>query len=218
MLIVYPKGMFKDFILALTFFFVSFAQAQIPVFEPEKILDGENEIAGYKVTYLIIDGDTVPVMNIRTFEIKGVRIFSSKREERKWSRLKRDVAKVYPYAKIAGKKLDEYNTKMIGMSERDQKRMLEKAEEEIKKEFEKDIRNMTLNQGRILIKLVDRETGKTSFKLVKELRGAFQAFFWQSLARFFGTDLKSDYNPMANQEDRMIEDIIISIEDGTFQN
>jgi hypothetical protein len=107
---------------------------------------------------------------------------------------------------------------MIGKSEREQKRLMEKAEDEIKSEFEKDVRDMTLNQGRILIKLIDRETGNTSYNLVKDLRGTFQAFFWQSLARIFKTNLKESYNPAANTEDKMIEDIIQSIEDGSFKN
>jgi len=197
---------------------ISFAiKAQIPILAPEKIMEDDKE-AGYKLSYLIVDGDTLPVVNLRAAEVSADRIFASKREERKWSRLKRDVNKVYPYAKIAGKRLEGYNNQMIGMNERERKRMMEKVEEEIKKEFEKDVRNMTLNQGRILIKLIDRETGNTSYSLVKELRGGFQAFFWQSLARFFGTDLKSEYDPAKNAEDKMIEDIVISIDNGTFQN
>jgi hypothetical protein len=197
---------------------ISFAiKAQIPILAPEKIMENDKE-TGYKLGYLIVDGDTLPVVNLRAAEVSADRIFASKREERKWSRLKRDVNKVYPYAKIAGKRLEGYNNQMIGMNERERKRMMEKVEEEIKKEFEKDVRNMTLNQGRILIKLIDRETGNTSYSLVKELRGGFQAFFWQSLARFFGTDLKSEYNPAKNAEDKMIEDIVISIDNGTFQN
>jgi hypothetical protein len=95
---------------------------------------------------------------------------------------------------------------------------MEKAEEELKAEFEDDIRNMTLNQGRILIKLIDRETGNSSYDLVKDLRGTFQAFFWQSIARIFSTNLKESFNPNANKEDKMIEDIIETIENGTFSN
>ena len=90
--------------------------------------------------------------------------------------------------------------------------------DKLKREFEGDIRNMTLNQGRILIKLIDRETGNSSYGLVKELRGSFQAFFWQSLARVFSTNLKEKFNPYTNPEDKMIEDIIGSIEDGSFVN
>jgi len=107
---------------------------------------------------------------------------------------------------------------MVGKPESEQKRLLKRAEAELKKEFEGDIRNMTLNQGRILIKLIDRETGNSSYGLVKELRGSFQAFFWQSLARVFSTNLKETFNPFTNPEDKMIEDIIGSIEDGSFVN
>jgi hypothetical protein len=90
--------------------------------------------------------------------------------------------------------------------------------EEIKNEFEKDIRGFTLNQGRILLKLIDRETGNSSFALVKDLRGNFQAFFWQSVARIFSVNLKSEYDPLNNSEDKLIEEIVISIENGTFTN
>ena len=174
---------------------------------------------GFKVSYIITEsGDTLPVVNLTSVTISETRAFSSKREERKWSRLKRDVAKVYPYSKLAGKKLKFYNDEMVGKSEREQKRLMKKAEDELQAEFEDDIRNMTINQGRILIKLIDRETGNTSYDLVKDLRGSFQAFFWQSLARIFKTNLKSAYDPNGNAEDRMIEDIIRSIEDGTFVN
>ena len=182
-------------------------------------LSQQPEPVGYKVSYIITEsGDTLPVVNLTSVVISEERSFSSKREARKWSRLKRDVAKVYPYSKLAGKKLRHYNDLMVGKSEKEQKRLMKKAEDEIKEEFEDDIRNMTLNQGRILIKLIDRETGNSSYELVKDLRGTFQAFFWQSVARIFKANLKSSYNPLANSEDKMIEDIIETIENGTFVN
>lgn len=191
---------------------------QISVKDKEALSE-QPEPVGFKVSYYInAQGDTVLVINLHPVNVSEKRTFSSKREERKWSRLKRDVAKVYPYSKIAGKKLKEYNDKMKGLTPAQQKKMMRQAEKELVEEFEDDLRNMTLNQGRILIKLIDRETGNTSYTLVKELRGTFQAFFWQSLARIFSVNLKTPYNPQGNPEDRMIEDIIISIEDGTFVN
>lgn len=194
-------------------------QGQIPVKEKEQLADRPVEKIGFRVHFFIDEkGDTIPVINLHAANITETRTFASKREERKWSKLKRDVAKVYPYSKIAGKKLREYNQKMEGMTPAEQKRMLKQAEKELMEEFEDDIRNMTINQGRILIKLIDRETGNTSYALVKDLRGTFQAFFWQSVAKIFNANLKSSYNPHQNKEDRMIEDIIVSIEDGTFVN
>ena len=192
--------------------------AQISVPEREKLSDNPVSV-GFKVSYIINEnGDTIPVVNLQPVNISEVRTFANKREERKWSRLKRDVAKVYPYSKIASKKLKEYSDRMAGKSEKEQRRLLKKAEMELKVEFEDDLRKMTLNQGRILIKLIDRETGNTSFALVQDLRGSFQAFFWQSLARIFSANLKSAYDPLKNPEDKMIEDIIQTIEDGSFVN
>lgn len=207
-----------------SYFSIAFCLAQLPIISqisvkiPEKLSEQPKTI-GFKVSYFVTDeGDTVPVVNLQTINVVENRVFASKREERKWSRLKRDVAKVYPYSKIAGKKLKEYNDMMTGKSEKEQKRILKVAEADIKKQFEGDIRNMTINQGRILIKLIDRETGNTSFTLVKDLRGSFQAVFWQSVARIFGSNLKSAFDPKKEPEDKMIEEIIHTIEDGTFVN
>jgi hypothetical protein len=207
-----------------TYFSMAICLAQLPLFSqisvktPEKLSE-EPQKVGFKVSYFVTDeGDTVPVVNLQPVNVVENRVFASKREERKWSRLKRDVAKVYPYSKIAGKKLKEYNELMVGKTDKEQKRILRQAEADIKKQFEGDIRNMTINQGRILIKLIDRETGNTSFTLVKDLRGSFQAVFWQSIARVFGSNLKSSFDPRKDPEDKMIEEIIHTIEDGTFVN
>ena len=205
-------------IFIIMFFYLQVCEAQIAVKEPEKLSELPKP-TGFKLYFIITEnGDTLPIVTLHPVSISENRTFANKREERKWSRLKRDVAKVYPYSKIAGKKLRSYNDMMVGKPELEQNRLLKRAESELKKEFEGDIRNMTLNQGRILIKLIDRETGNSSYSLVKELRGSFQAFFWQSLARVFSTNLKETFNPYKNPEDKMIEDIIGSIEDGSFVN
>jgi hypothetical protein len=205
-------------IFAIMFFCLQVCQAQIAVKEPEKLSELPKP-TGFKLYFIITEnGDTLPIVTLHPVSISENRTFANKREERKWSRLKRDVAKVYPYSKIAGKKLKTYNEMMVGKPEFEQKKLLKRAEAELKKEFEGDIQNMTLNQGRILIKLIDRETGNSSYSLVKDLRGSFQAFFWQSLARVFSTNLKETFNPYSNPEDKMIEDIIGSIEDGSFVN
>jgi hypothetical protein len=217
-LVSLQKNVMQSALLLLLCFSYSISFTQISVPEREKISENPTPM-GFKVSYIINEnGDTIPVVNLQAVNIFEIRTFANKREERKWSRLKRDVAKVYPYSKIASRKLKEYSEQMTGLSEKDQKRLLKRAEMDLKTEFEDDLRNMTLNQGRILIKLIDRETGNTSFTLVKDLRGSFQAFFWQSLARIFSANLKSAYDPQKNPEDKMIEDIIQTIEDGSFVN
>ncbi len=212
------QNMYRFLLLALWIILAKGATAQLRIVDRSKLSDQPKPVE-IRVHFIIGDnGDTIPTVTLQPITVQETRIFASKREERKWSRLKRDVAKVYPYSKIAGKKLKEYNDKMMGLKPAEQKKLLRLAEEDLKKEFEDDIRDMTLNQGRILIKLIDRETGNTSYSLVKDLRGSFQAFFWQSLARIFSVNLKSSYDPNSNAEDRMIEDIVLTIEDGTFVN
>nr|MBA3898685.1 DUF4294 domain-containing protein [Bacteroidota bacterium] len=141
------------------------------------------------------------------------RVFASHKEAERWDRLKRDVKKAYPYAKIAGMKLREYNDALAGMeSEKERKKFLKEKEKEMKAEFENDLKNLTIRQGRLLIKLIDRETGNTSYALVKELKGSFSVFMWQSLARMFGSNLKDTYD--GTGEDKAIEDIVLMIERG----
>ncbi|MEQ8324461.1 MAG: DUF4294 domain-containing protein [Vicingaceae bacterium] len=136
-----------------------------------------------------------------------------KRFTRKYLKLIRDVKKAYPYAKLAGNKLNEYEGELAAIeSKGERRRFLNKVENELRNEYEGDLKSLTITQGVILIKLVDRETGDTSFELVKQFRGSFSAFFWQSLARLFGHNLKLNYDP--HGEDYLIEEVIQLIESG----
>lgn len=136
-----------------------------------------------------------------------------KKFRQRYLRTEQKVLKVYPYAKAAGELMKGYEAEMKTLkTEKERKKYLEKAEEELKAEFEGEIKNMTISEGLILIKLIDRETGDSSYELIKELRGSFNAFVWQSLARLFGTNLKEEYDPVT--EDRIIEDIVVRIEEG----
>jgi hypothetical protein len=161
----------------------------------------------------VIDGDTVPVKYLPYVTIVEERRFMSDYERRKWERLKKNVKKVYPYAKLAGQLLEKYQVQLDTVtSERQRKKYFKKIEQELKAEFDDDLRKMTTTQGRILIKLVDRETGESSYEIVQEFRGNISAFFWQGLSRMFGQDLKSRYDPYG--EDADIENIIHLIEAG----
>jgi len=123
------------------------------------------------------------------------------------------VLKVYPIAKVAAVKLKEYNSVYVNFkSERERKDYIKKIEKDLYSEFENEIRSMSIAQGRILIKLIDRETGKSSYEIIKEFKGGFSAFFWQGVARLFGHNLKSEYD--AANEDRMIEYIVWQIDHG----
>ena len=86
------------------------------------------------------------------------------------------------------------------------------AEKEIMDKFEKSVKRLTITQGIILVKLIDRETGRTSYNVIKDLKGGFTAFFWQGIARLFGNNLKLQYDPLG--EDKVMEDIVQGIEAG----
>ncbi len=165
------------------------------------------------VQYKIIDKDTIPFVKISGVEIYDVKIFKSPKNQRRNSRLIRNVKAVYPWAKLAGAKLQDYEAILLQTeSEKEQRRIMKQVEREVQEEYGGELRKLTISQGKILIKLIDRETGDTSYDLVQDFRGNFVAFFYQSFARIFGYDLKDRYDPEG--KDRNIEIIVRMIEQG----
>lgn len=161
----------------------------------------------------VIGQDTIPFAEISGVEVFAFKIFKTRHETQQNARLVRNVKKVYPYAKLAGIKLREYELILSKVeTEREKNKIMKALEQEIKEEYGKELEKLTISQGKILIKLIDRETGNTSYDLVKDFRGSFLAFFYQSFARIFGYDLKTKYDPAG--EDQNIEVIVRMIENG----
>jgi hypothetical protein len=162
---------------------------------------------------VVIDGDTIPLVMLEGVSVSEQRFTRSKRYDRQYGRLLRKVLKTYPYAKVTKELLEGYDEELAKLKgEKDKRDYLDIAEAELKAEFEGEIQELTVSEGKILIKLIDRETGDTSYELIKQLKGGFNAFMWQSLARLFGSDLKAGYDPLG--DDRMIEAIVQEIERG----
>ena len=148
--------------------------------------------------------------------IKGVSVisFKSKKERKRYNKLERDVIRVYPYSVLIGRLLQEYSAVMDSIAElsffkrrKGEKEVFTTIEEQLIATYGKQVRRLTKNQGRILIRLVDRETDFTSHQIIKDFRGFFIAGFWQLTARLFGHNLKSNYNPEFG-EDKLIEHIL----------
>ena len=119
---------------------------------------------------VIVDGDTIPHVRLREIKIMPRRRFRSKRAAQRYSRLVRNIKTVLPYARIAGRKIAEIEDNLALMSDEKQKKeYLKKAEKELFQEFEKPLRRLTVSQGRLLIKLIDRETGSTSYAIIRLL-------------------------------------------------
>ncbi len=161
----------------------------------------------------VVDGDTIPHVYLPDVNVLAKFHFKNKRQHARYTRLVHNVKKALPYARIASQKLLAINNHMASLkTDREREAYLKIAEKQLFKEFETPLKKLTYTQGRILIKLIDRETGDTSFDLIKEYKGGFSAFFWQSIARVFGSNLKSEYD--AEGDDKTIEFIITQIDNG----
>ena len=162
---------------------------------------------------IIIDNDTLPNYNISEINVYPIKEFKNKRQKRKYSRLIYNVKKAYPLALIAKNELKIMNDSLSLLdNDKARKKFIKHYEKEMFLKYESKLRKLTFSQGRILIKLVFRELGNTSYSLVKEYRGSFSAVFWQGIARIFGSNLKSTYDPTG--EDAKIEHIVKMIEAG----
>jgi len=165
----------------------------------------------------VIDGDTVPVIDLKAYMAFPPSAPPTRRSAIKYDRLVYNVKKVYPYAKLAGVKLEEFNKVLETIpTEKERKAYLKGAEKQLEDQFGDEIRDLTYSQGKILIKLIYRQTGNSSYELVRELRGKFSAFVWQTLATLFGYDLKTSYDPVHDPQDQAIERIVLSIEEGAL--
>lgn len=159
-----------------------------------------------KVPLTILDGAYAPWVLAPEAEVREKRTFASPAARTDYFRLKYNVLKVAPYAVFAGNRYRQLERDVATTADkRKQKEMVKACEKEIKDLFNREIKDMSITQGEILIKLINRETGDTSYGLVKELKGGLNAFMFQSLARLFGHDLKETYNP---QQERDIEGIL----------
>jgi hypothetical protein len=148
-------------------------------------------------TYLTLDsGKLIPWIVTPDIKITDTRIFKSQADLDQYRRLRYNVLKVLPYARFAGQRYGKLQRDLAVTADKHQQKILiNNCETEIKDLFNKEIKNLTISQGEILIKLIDRETGNTSYAMVKDLKGGFKAFVYQSVARIFGHDLKETYDP-----------------------
>ncbi|MFO7827346.1 MAG: DUF4294 domain-containing protein [Bacteroidales bacterium] len=162
---------------------------------------------------VIDDGDTIPNVTLNEVIIFPEKKFKNRFQAWRYRKLVRDLKRVYPYAKMAKNKLDQMEKEFLELeTEKERKKYIKTIEKQLMDEFGNELKKLTITQGRLLLKLIDRETGSTSYMLLQELRGNFSAVFWQTIARIFGSDLKSEYDP--HGEDRMIERIVLLIEHG----
>lgn len=162
---------------------------------------------------IVVDGDTMPYVKIDPVVKKARRRFKSKHDMRQYYRMIRNLKKAYPFAQIAKKEILELNQQLINISSsRERKKLIKATEKRLFDQYEKKLTQLTFSQGKMLIKLIKRETGQTTFQVVRELKGGFSAGFWQGIARLFGSSLKLDYDPKG--EDALLEELVLLYEQG----
>ena len=205
---------FKYFRLQFCLFFIS-CFFSFPVFsqEDEAATYLSKTDTGYVVHAIIENGDTLPYIWLPWLSVTTEVPFASRKKYAQWTRIRYNVKTVYPYAILAAAKLKEYDLILARMpNDKVRATYLKMCEKELTKQFSEELKNLSVNQGKILMKLIDRETGKTTYTIVKEMRGNFQAFMWQSLAVLFGNTMKQEYD--ADGEDKLIELAIRQVEAG----
>ena len=182
---------------------------------PQAIAPTERDpvLNGFLVHSVIYEGDTIPYAVLPSVTCVTNRVFKTNRQYQAWNRLKYNVKKVYPYAILAAAKLKEYDRILATIPrEIDRDAYMKLTEKQLKNQFGDEMKNLSVTQGRILIKLIDRETGKTTYDVVKKMRGSFSAFMWQGVALMFNSSLKADFDP--DGDEKGIEIAIKMIEDG----
>lgn len=132
---------------------------------------------------------------------------------RRYARLVRIVKKVYPLAKQARIEMDAMERELLKIKDpKEQKEFAKAAQKRLIKQYKPVILKMTFSEGKVLLKLIDRETEYTAFQIIKDFRGGFVAGFWQALAKLFGNNLKLDYQP--ESRDKTLEQIVTYYEMG----
>ncbi len=195
------KWVFIGFIL----FVMSLASNAQTLIKPQ-YGPGKPEVVEHYATTTLDNGEVVPWFPIEEVVIYAKRTFKSEEDRIKYLRLRRNVIRVLPYAIYAQKRYEQLDRDLaLANSRREEKKLIKECEREIKEKITSEVKNLSVSQGKILIKLIERQTGNTSYDLVKDMKGNISAFLYQGVAKIFGHNLKSTYDP---REDYEIENII----------
>jgi len=163
--------------------------------------------------FVVVGKDSIPHHDIQEIRVYPRNDFSNRHMQNQYYRLIQRVKKVYPYAVKANELLIKYEPEYKALkTDRERRKLMKGVQDELLAEYKDDLKKMSISDGRVLIKLIDRQTGRTSYTIIKEFRGRFAATFWQGIARLFKNNLKDEYDP--DGEDMLLERIVTMIEMG----
>ncbi len=164
-----------------------------------------------QVQYMIIEGDSIFITEVELDEVLVLPNLNFKNRDARirYIVLRRKTLKVYKYAKLAAERLETLNERLATLKrKRERKRYAKVIQKYIEDEFSAELKKLTKTEGQILIKLIHRQTGKTAFQLIKELRSGWRAFWFNNTASLFDISLKKEFSPIDEEEDYLIEDIL----------
>jgi len=164
-----------------------------------------------KVYAFVVDGDTIPGGRLLDALVKTKLHPQWKKYWAEWTRLRNAIYVTYPYAKTAGRIMNDINLKLDGVTDKKLRReIIKKREKDLKRDFTDKLTNLSVYQGKVLMKLIYRETGNNCYHIIEEYKGGFTAGFWQTIAVIFGSNLRQNYEP--DQKDRDMEQIVREVE------
>ena len=162
----------------------------------------------WRQEWAVEDGDSIAVIHI-----SPVRKYARKPDMRRYARLVRAVKRGYPIAEEAKVLMATMEDELLALPNKKQQKLYIKGiEKRLIREYTPVLKKMTIYDGRVLLKLIDRQTDDTAFDIIKEFRGGFEAGLWQALAKMFGNNLKTDYDP--DKDDILLEQIVLLYEKG----
>lgn len=204
---------FHTFLLASFIFFSQWLQAQ-NTFTHSKWGPNDTII----VQAIIYNGESMPYKELEMVYVSNLPPDQLAKAIEKYNRLRNAVYVTYPYARTAGYTLNDVNARLQGVSQKkERKEYIKSREKELKDQFAEPLTNLSVYQGRVLMKLINRQTGNNCYEIIKEFRGGLNARMYQTVAFFFGSSLKQEYNIEEDATDRQIENIVREI-DGIWYN
>lgn len=197
---------YRLFFLSIVMITAASAKAQMSDVSVKYPVLGKNDTI--RVASTNENGEMIPWIPLNEVVIYAYRIFKTPEDRAAYNRLRYNVMKVMPYALYAKRRYEQLEKDLaVANDKKEQKKLVKQCDKEIKEMFNREIKELTISQGQILTKLIDREVGRTTYEIVKETKGGVTAFLYQSVARVVGHNLKSKYNA---SEERDIEAIISS--------
>ena len=205
----YTKYVIISFLVFLSVFSASLCGAAVPTYS--------EKLDGYLLNSEIYRGDTIGSIYLPEVPIYPPIKFKNKKTEKFYWKTVRDVKKVYPYMKFIGTEYKRINAICDTISDaKVKKKYMKMYEKQLLDEYKPVMKTFTLSQGKMLIKLIDRELEATSYELIKQFRGGFVAWWWQLFAKMLGADLKDDFDASEKEKDRIIERVITLYEAGVL--